>query len=103
MAIATARSWLLPGRVIEVKDAPTHFGNMSYRMEAEQESRVIRVRISPPTRTAPREILVHVRHPSKARIQSLKVNAVESASFNRDREVIHLPYSAEPSELEVRF
>ena len=102
-AIASARSWLLPGKVIEVKDAPTHFGTTSYRMESELERNVIRVRISPPTRNPPHQIVLHVRHPRKAPMQSLKINGVNSASFDKEQEVIHLPYSAGDSELEVGF
>ncbi len=60
----TPRSWLEDGKVIQVRTAPTTFGDVSLRAESRLSSNSIIISIDPPTRRAAR-ILLHVRPPSK--------------------------------------
>ena len=59
----TPRGWLEPGKVIEVKNAPTYFGEVSVRAESRKGAREIRYVIDPPARKKA-SIMLHLRPPS---------------------------------------
>ena len=59
----TPRGWLAPGRTIEVRRAPTYFGEAGFRCESRVSTREITVVIDPPVRK-PARIVLHVRPPS---------------------------------------
>jgi hypothetical protein len=100
LALATARTWLVQGRVVGVRGASTHFGDVSYRIESDVDHGLIRARVDLPTRRAPREIVLHLRHPDRAPIRSLTVNG-RPAAFTG--ESLRLPASAGPLRIEARY
>ncbi|OGD21213.1 MAG: hypothetical protein A2W03_10585 [Candidatus Aminicenantes bacterium RBG_16_63_16] len=59
----TPRGWLEPGKVIEVKNAPTYFGEVSVRAEAGRGAKEIRYVIDPPARKKA-SIVLHLRPPT---------------------------------------
>ncbi|HVP90195.1 MAG TPA: hypothetical protein VMS75_03150 [Terriglobales bacterium] len=59
----TPRGWLAPGRTIEVRRAPTHFGEAGLRCESRGVRREITAVVAPPLRK-PARIILHVRPPS---------------------------------------
>lgn len=59
----TPRGWLEPGKVIEVRKAPTYFGEVSVRAESRKDAREIRYVIDPPARKKA-SIVLHLRSPS---------------------------------------
>jgi hypothetical protein len=59
----TPRAWLAPGKVVEVRDAPTTFGDVGVRCESRPSGNEIRAVIEPPSRR-PARIVLHVRPPS---------------------------------------
>jgi len=75
------RSWLEPGKVIEAKNAPTYFGEVSVRAESQKGAKEIRYIINPPVRKKA-SIVLHVRPPSTfGPIKSVLVNG-KRASFD---------------------
>lgn len=60
----TPRAWLEDGKTIQVRTAPTTFGDVSLLAESHIASNSISIVIDPPARKAAR-ILLHVRPPSK--------------------------------------
>jgi hypothetical protein len=57
------RAWLEPGKHVTVTSAPTEFGELSYRIDAEADGSM-RVAIKPSFRHVPREIRLHLRNPA---------------------------------------
>jgi hypothetical protein len=90
LALGTARSWLGPGRGVGVQKAPTHFGAVSYRIEPDPSGRAMRAWIEPPARRAPREIVLHIRHPERARMRAVAVNSRPADAFDAEKETVHL-------------
>jgi hypothetical protein len=93
-------AWLEPSKRIEVTEAPTLFGPVSYRIEVE-DSRSLRVHLVPPTRDAPKSIRIHLRHPHR-----LAIGHVESsggADIDVDGEVVTLTNVTTPLDLRVVF
>ncbi len=68
------RDWLASGKAIEVRNAPTYFGLVSFTVETGDEGRKTQVRIDPPKRTAPRTIRLALRHLDDARPTEMRVN-----------------------------
>lgn len=70
----TPRGWLAPGKTVEVRRAPTHFGEAGIRCESSASAREIKAVIDPPVRK-PVRIILHVRPPSAfGPVKSVTVN-----------------------------
>jgi len=75
---AIPREWLEPGKRVEVKSAPTHFGEVSYSIECSPHSHYagssLVVRLTPPQREKPSEIRVRLRHPKRVAIEDVELS-----------------------------
>ena len=67
LAFATPRGWLAAGKRIEVADAPTRFGPVSYVLQA--SDREVRVHLAVPAHA--RRVLLRLRLPAGRRIVSV--------------------------------
>jgi hypothetical protein len=82
--------WLKHGMKISVRDAPTHFGAVSYRIESFTDSGYIEAEIDPPTRSSPQEITLRLRHPKGDKMRSVTVNGVPHTAFDATKDVVRL-------------
>lgn len=96
------RAWLEPGKPIEITAAPTMFGPVSCRIES-ADSKTTRIKLDPPTRTAPHEIQFHLRHPQGLKVESVELKGADQTTAEADGEVIRLTNADGPVELEVKF
>jgi hypothetical protein len=71
--------------------APTHFGTLTYRIESDVTHRTIRAEIQPPQRRAAREIVLHLRHPERARMRTVTINGRATGDFDAQNESVRLP------------
>ena len=80
----TPRGWLDDGKKVEVRKAPTDFGEVNYNAESKIRSGEVIVSIDPPThKTA--AIVLHVRPPSKyGDIRSVTVDGKAWTDFSGD-------------------
>jgi hypothetical protein len=53
-------TWLKPGAVTAVNKALTRFGEISLELRVSQDGRTATLSVTPPTRTPPRRIIVHL-------------------------------------------
>lgn len=95
------RAWLEPSKPIEITAAPTMFGPLSCRIEA-KESDTTTIELTPPTRTEPEEIRIHLRHPLERTVASVDVQQGKASDLKFDGEVIRFS-AAEPVKLVVKF
>jgi hypothetical protein len=93
-------AWLAPSKRIEVTDAPTLFGPVSYRIEA-NDSKTASIHLDPPARSAPGEIRIHLRHPEGVAIKSVKNSAGDQPSI--DGQVLRLSKPEASVDLLVEF
>ncbi|RIK87891.1 MAG: hypothetical protein DCC67_01320 [Planctomycetota bacterium] len=93
-------AWLEPSKRIEAMDAPTLFGPVSFRIET-KDSRTALIRVDPPTRTPPREIRIHLRHPAGWAIAAAKSSRGPEPAI--DGHVLRLAGLAEPVDMTVEF
>ena len=97
---AIPRPWLAAGKRVAVNDAPTNFGPVSYSITAERDGSM-HVKISPPTRNPPEEILLRLRDPAQRQI--VRVESVGQASVKFSKETVRLAQASSPVALTVEF
>jgi hypothetical protein len=97
---AIPRAWLAVGKRVAVNDAPTSFGAVSYSIDPITDSSM-RVQISPPVRSTPKEIILRLRHPGHLNIAAVKADVPSKIWFSKD--TVRLTGLSEPITLEVKF
>lgn len=101
LAGGVPRRWLAPGKKIELQNAPTYFGPVSYRMEATESG--IEVRVKLPTRNKFGTAWLVVRAPAGKKIRSVEIGGKIWTDFDATNERIRLPIADHPLEVSVRF
>jgi hypothetical protein len=92
---ALPRDWLANGKKIEVKNAPSYFGPVSFTIEGENSKKEIIAEIYLSNRNMPKELLVRFRHPESLPIRSVWINGRPWNNFSDEKELISIP---EPNE-----
>jgi hypothetical protein len=98
LGLGTARSWLQQGKTVGVREAPTHFGTVTYRIDSDLKAQTLRTEVHAAWRRIPREVVLHLRHPQRARIRGVTVNGRPSREFDTEKELVRLP-AGEPLEV----
>jgi len=91
--------WTRHGSLIEVRNAPTRFGPVAYRITSQAARGRILADIEPPVRQPPAVISVRLRHPEGRRMRRVTVNGRRHRDFDPVREVVHIV--ARPGPLRV--
>jgi hypothetical protein len=81
--------WLRDGAV-EVKDAPTLFGNAGYRIEPDIANGVIRAEITPLSGESLGDIVLRLRHPDGKKMQQADVKGGTLVSIDAEREIVRI-------------
>ncbi len=96
--------WLADGKSVAVRNAPTRFGPVSYRLASQVREGVIEARIDPPTRSAPKALVLRIRHPDGKKIRGVTVNGKSHRDFDSARSTIRLfPTVGSPITVRARF
>lgn len=74
--------------VVSVRNAPTRFGRVSYRITSSVQQGFIEALIEPPARTTPEELVIRLRHPEEKPIQKVTVNGMNHTEFDSAKECI---------------
>ncbi len=90
VARAAPRAWLEQDKKISVRNAPTHFGTLAYEIVSDVDRGRITAAVEIPNRNPPKSVIVRLRHPRAAPIQSVTVNDQPWTRFNKDKEIIEL-------------
>jgi hypothetical protein len=78
---AVPRPWLEARRTLDVQDAPTHFGPVSFRVESHVDRGRIDVQLMAPARQTPRRVLLRLRHPQGKTIKRVTLDGKPLESF----------------------
>jgi hypothetical protein len=103
LARATPRAWLEQGQRIAVRHAPTHFGPISYELVSDVEHDRLTATLTLPSRRAAREVVLVLRHPGSAAIETVKVNSADWTDFNSARGWVRLHGLSGETRVEVKF
>ena len=90
LARATPRAWLEQGKRIAVRNAPTHFGVVTYEIVSDADNGKITATIEMSSRNPPKTVFVRFRHPKALPIKSVTVNGKAWTDFDQEKEVVRL-------------
>ncbi len=88
---AIPRYWLSKGNKAGIERAPSHFGVLSFDLEADASGDKITAVLDPPARNNPKNIFVRVRHPKERQIKGVTVNGQPYERFDAQKEWVILP------------
>jgi hypothetical protein len=91
---AIPRQWLEEGKKIDVKDAPTYFGKISFLIEGLNKENEIKATLETPERNPPKQLIIRFRHPLGKQIKSVMVNGKRWTNFDIKKEYISIPAPA---------
>jgi hypothetical protein len=80
--------WLEDGQTIAVRNAPTRFGPVVYRMNSHVRDGYIEASIEPPTRTPPKRVVIRIRHPEGKPMRSVTVDGKPHQDFDASKEYV---------------
>jgi hypothetical protein len=103
LAPFVTRNWLKHGMRVSVKNAPTRFGPVTYRIDSAVDDGHIDVEIDPPTRDPFSQVVVRLRHPGQRPIQRVTLNDVEHKEFDSLAEVIRIGAVTKQLKLRVYY
>jgi hypothetical protein len=80
--------WLKDGRTVAVRNAPTRFGTVGFRLNSRVNAGCIEATVEPPTRQAPKTLVLRLRHPDGKPMRSVTVNGRRHTGFDAAKETI---------------
>lgn len=92
---AIPRAWLENGKQINVKNAPSYFGDVSFTIDGESSKNEIVATVELSDRNPPKELVVRFRHPDEKPIRSVIVNGEIWKNFDVEKEYIRIPKPVE--------
>ncbi len=103
LARATPRAWLEQGKRIAVKHAPTHFGDVDYEIVSDVGHGKITATVELPSRRAPKEVRLRLRHPKSAKLAGVLVNGKDWKDFDVGEECVRLHDLAGTVHVEAQY
>ena len=82
--------WMKDGMTVSLRNAPTSFGKVSYRIVSAVGRGTIEAEINPPQRSDPSLIVLRLRHPNEKRMRSVRINGRMHTDFDPQREIIRI-------------
>ncbi|MGI8785324.1 MAG: hypothetical protein ACR2L2_16935 [Acidobacteriota bacterium] len=101
LARGAPRAWFENGKSIQVTEAPTFFGNLSFTIESKAGRGVMTATVKPPARDPYKEIVISFRHPVKSPIRRVTVNGAEHRDFSA--ETVRLAHGPAEFRVEVFY
>jgi hypothetical protein len=91
------------GMVVSVRNAPTRFGKVSYRITSSIQQGFIEALIEPPVRMTLKELVIRLRHPEEKPIRRVTVNGVNHTDFDRAKECILIKPTKGPITIRAEY
>jgi hypothetical protein len=88
---ATPRKWLEDGKTIDVQQAPTYYGTISFTMHSQAGSGKIATTLALPGSRKPGALLIRMRHPDRLPMRHVTVNGEAWRDFDPEREWVRIP------------
>jgi hypothetical protein len=101
IAHAAPRQWFENGKKIEVKNAPTYFGTLSYAIQSDIAKNQIEVSLTPPAKNPPKSIRIALRHPQKLPIKN--VTCDEKMNLKFEGEYVSVENSNTPLKFIIHY
>jgi hypothetical protein len=86
-----------------VKNAPTHFGTLAYKIVSDVDHGKIGAVVVMPSRNPPKSVLLRCRHPKELPMKSVTVNGKKWNDFDTVKEVVKLHDLKDNVRVEIRY
>ena len=96
-------NWLKHGMIVTVRNAPTRFGPVSYTIRSGVDDGHIDATIAVPRAKGLKQVVIRLRHPRGARIQSVNLGAKMHEDFDPDEDTVRLTPSSGPMEIRAVY
>jgi hypothetical protein len=103
LAPFVTNKWLKDGQNVTVRNAPTLFGPVGYRIVSHVRDGYIDASVDSPKRNPPKQIVLRIRHPEGSAMKAVAVNGKLHTDFDRRKETIRLTPSQEPIHIHVEY
>lgn len=103
MAPGTPRRWLEPGQIIELKNAATIYGKLSYVLRHGDEPNTIHASIHLPMQNKPEKVWLFVRAPFNRPIRSVEINGQEWNKWDQEKETILIPNGIQNLNVVIKY
>ena len=94
LAPFATNNWLKNGMTVAVRNAPTRFGKVAFRITSHVEQGRIEAIICQSWHNAPKEIVLRLRHPEGKPMIAVEVDGKPYSDFDAQREIVRLKPSA---------
>jgi hypothetical protein len=101
LAAGTPRRWLSPGEKVEVREGPTYFGPVSYRLEGSADG--VDARVTLPARNPASTVWLVLRVPVGKHLSSVELDGKPWTDFDPSLERIRLPMQTGEIHIEAHF
>jgi len=95
--------WLKDGMTVAVRNAPTRFGPVGYRIVSHVRDGYIEAAIESPARNPPKRVVIRIRHPEGKPMKSVTVDGKPHKDFDTIAETVGLTVAAETQKLRVEY
>ncbi|MCJ7736635.1 MAG: hypothetical protein MUQ10_04885, partial [Anaerolineae bacterium] len=101
LAEGAPRAWFEPGERFGVERMASYFGPVSYRVESDETGLVCAVSMD--QERLPEGLILHLRRPGDARMESVTVNGIGHKDFDASSEIVRIQSPAERIEVAVQY
>ena len=103
LAPLVPREWLRSGGRIQVGNAPTRFGPVSYSIMPQTDRNLITANVHLPSRNPPRAVVVRLPHPDGRLLRSVLINGRSSSNFDAAQETVTIPTQPVDIQIEAHY
>ena len=103
LASTAPRAWFMPAKTIQIRDAMTLLGQISYRIASETDQGLIRAQIELQGRKELKDLILTFRHPQKKRLQKVEVGGRPWKDFDAQAEWIRIPKTEGTTEITAYY
>jgi len=82
--------WMKDGMTVGVKQAPSEFGRVDYKITSHANEGYLEAEITPPTRNQPNSIVLRLRHPNEKKIKGVTVNGQAYNNYDPNKDIVTL-------------
>jgi hypothetical protein len=95
--------WLEDGKTVAVRNLPTQFGPVAYKITSHVKDGYVEASVESPTRVPPKHVVIRLRHPEGKRIRSVFVDGKPHIDFDPAAEAIRLTAADGKRKLKVQY
>lgn len=103
LAPFVTNNWFKDGEKVAVDNAPSRWGDVSYKISSHVNLGYIEAVVFPPSRELPKQIVLRLRHPEGKRIRAVSINGRVSRDFDPAREIVTIKPGREAIGVRVSY